>query len=121
MKSNYRSRIAALAAEVVGSPRFAPPRPPFVVWPGEGTRAEAIHAARKERRTIVYVEWSGNGEAEFIVDNVPDCVTWSTLKDCPMSIKKFHANLANGELVGPSYVEWMRPEESSYQPREDNA
>ncbi len=111
MKSNYKNRIAALAAEVVGHRRFAPPRPPLFVWSGEATPPEAIRAARKQERAIVYVTWLSEDRAEVVVDNVPYYVAWSTPQDTPMSIKRFHANLAKGELAGPYHVEWMRPEE----------
>lgn len=119
MKSNYRSRIAALAAEVVRSPRFVPPRPPYFVWPGEGTPPQAIHAARQQGRVIVYVQRASDEEAEIVIDREGDHMDWSTPQDCPRSIERFHANVASGELGPTSYGEWMRPEESSYQPREE--
>lgn len=110
MRSGYKNRIAALAAEIVGSRRFAPPPEPFFVWSGEGTPPEVIRAARLQQRDIVYVRWASPEVAEVVIDNVPDCVTWATPQDCPMSVERFHANSTTGELVGPQYADWMRPE-----------
>jgi len=108
MKSNYKNRIAAVAAELVGLRAPLPP-PPFFVWSGE-TTPEAIRAARKQGRAIVYVTWLSEDRAEVVVDNVPDYVAWATLQDTRMSIKRLHVNLAKGELEGPYYTEWTRPE-----------
>jgi hypothetical protein len=119
MKSNYRSRIAALAAEVVHSPRFAPPRPPFFVWSDEGTTPDAIRAARQQQSAIVYVQRASSDNVEIVIDNVPEYVTWATPQDCPMSVERFHANLTSGELVGPQYAGWMRPEEERQEERQN--
>jgi hypothetical protein len=117
MKSNYKNRIAALAVKVVGH-RPAPAPPPLFVFEGEGTPPEAINLARLRGRSVVYVRFVAQGEAEVVVDHVPPYVLWSTLQDAPTTIKKFAVNLAKGEIAELLSGCWLRPEgRSEYEDR----
>jgi hypothetical protein len=109
MKRNYKTRIAALATEVVGCRRFTPPVLPLYVFEGEGTSPEEIKAARRKGRAVIYVRWVELGRAEVVIDRVPDCVVWSTPQDCPMSVERLEVNLRTNEVV-ETYAGWLRPE-----------
>jgi hypothetical protein len=110
MKGNYKTRIAALATEVVAHRRFAPPVPPLFVFEGESTSPQEIKAARRKSRVVIYVRWLGEGRAEVVVDRLPDYVSWSTPQGCPMSVERLAVNLKTKEVV-ETHAGWLRPEE----------
>jgi hypothetical protein len=109
VKGNYKTRIAALATEVVGRRRWAPPVPPLFVFEGEGTAPEEIRAARRKSRAVIYVRWVEPGRAEVVVDGIPDYVSWTTPQDCPTSVKRLEVNLETNEVV-ENHAGWLRPE-----------
>ena len=109
MKGNYRTRIAALATEVVARRRLAPPVPPLYVFEGEGTPPEEIKAARRKGRALIYVRWVGPKRAEVVVDRIPDCIVWSRPQDCPMGVEQLEVNLTTNEVV-ENHAGWLRPE-----------